>query len=220
MNREAGDPDVSAVEAATTEERLQLCSILEQLQAEEWDAPSLCDDWSVREVVAHLSLATHETVRDMVVGMIKARGSFDRMTRDTAINRAKEFEPGALIEQIRASADSTRRAPMSSPLDPLVDILVHTQDITRPLGRPYSPNPASVVPALDHAVNSRWYGGMKRFAGVALEATDTTWTAGSGDQTVTGPVVDLLLMATGRAAGIDGLSGPGVATLRQQLFAS
>ena len=220
MNRKADAPDVRAVEAATTGERLALCSILERLKPEEWDVPSLCDGWAVRDVVGHLTLATHETVRDMVVGMIKARGSFDRMTRDTAINRAKQFEPAELIEQIRATAESTRRAPMSSPHDPLLDIMVHTQDITRPLERSYVPNPERVDLALDHAVTSRWYGGAKRFAMVTLEATDTTWTAGSGDQPVAGPAVDLLLMATGRVAGFDGLSGPGVATLRRQLFTS
>ena len=202
------------VESATTEERLALCSILERLKPEEWDVPSLCDGWAVRDVVGHLTLATHETLRDMVVGVIKARGSFDRMTRDTAISRAKQFEPAELIEQIRATAESTRRAPMSSPLDPLLDIIVHTQDITRPLGRPYASNHKSVELALDHAVNSRWYGGLKRFDEVTLEANDTAWTAGTGAQPVAGTVIDLLLMATGRAAGVDGLTGAGVTLLK------
>ena len=142
------------------------------------------------------------------------------MTRDTAIIRAKQFEPTALIEQIRATADSTRRAPMSSPLDPLVDIIVHTQDITRPLTRSYMPTYVNVRLPLDHAIQSRWYGGAKRFDGFTLRATDTTWTTGSGDKPVTGPAIDLLLMATGRPSGIDGLSGPGVATLKHQLFTS
>ncbi len=215
-----GDPglDVAAVEASTSSERIQLCSILEELETEEWITASLCDDWTVRDVVGHLTLATHETLRDMIMGMVKARGNFDAMTRDTAINRAAQFEPSALIEQIRATAGSTRRAPMSSPLDPLVDIVVHTQDIVRPLGRNHVPDPDTVGLALDHAVNSRWYGGPKRFFDVALEATDATWAGGTGDQPVTGSSVDLLLVATGRAAGIDGLTGSGVATLNDRLF--
>ncbi len=218
MKVKADEPDVAEIEAATTEERLRLCSILEELQPEEWRVPSLCEGWTVRDVVGHLVLATHETLRDMVVGMIRARGSFNRMTRDTAIARAKQFEPAALIEQIRTTADSTRRAPMSSPLDPLLDIIVHAQDITRPLERPSSPDPNSVRLALDHAVNSRWYGGANRFADVRLEATDTTWTAGGGGEPACGLAVDLLLMATGRAAGLAGLTGPGVETLQRQLF--
>ncbi len=201
MSRTTDSPDVRAIEAATTDERLKLCVILEQLQPEEWDIASLCDGWTVRDVVGHLTLATQETVRDMFVGMIKARGNFDRMTRDTAIERARQFEPAALIEQVRSTASSTRRAPMSSPLDPLTDIIVHTQDIARPLGRVYSPAVDHVAPALDHAAKSRWYGGIKRFADVRLETTDIEWTAGAGQLVVAGPAIDLLLVATGRLAG-------------------
>ena len=39
--------------------------------------------------------------------------------------------------------------------------------------------PDHVVPALTHAVNSRWYGGIKRFNDVTLIATDTDWTIGN-----------------------------------------
>lgn len=207
----------SLIEAATTDERLALCDHLQYLQPQDWDTPSLCEGWTVRHVVGHLALATHETLRDMVVGMIKARGNFDRMVKDTAIVQAQQFEPAVLVEQIRATASSTRRAPMSSPLDPLVDIIVHTQDIIRPLGLTYTPKPEHVIPGLDHAVDSRWYGGTKRFADVTLDATDTAWTFGSGAQHAGGTAIDLLLMATGRAAGLAGLSGPGVATLQRQL---
>ncbi len=198
MSRKAGGPDVQVVGAATTEQRLELCSILERLKPEEWKTSSLCDGWTVRDVVGHLTLATSETMRDMIVGMIKARGNFDRMTRDTAIDQAKQFEPAALIEQIRSTAGSIRRAPMSSPLDPLTDIIVHTQDIVRPLGQSYSPNVEHVILALDHAANSRWYGGLKRFNDLRLEATDADWAVGAGQEVVTGPAIDLLLIATGR----------------------
>ncbi len=207
----------SLIEAATTDERLVLCDLLERLHPQDWDTPSLCDGWTVKHVVGHLVLATHETLRDMAIGMIKARGNFDRMIKDTAIAQAQQFDPAVLIEKIRATASSTRRAPMSSPLDPLVDIIVHTQDITRPLGLKYTPSAAHVTPALDHAMGSRWYGGLKRFADVTLDATDTTWKSGSGDQHAGGAVIDLLLIATGRAAGLTGLSGSGVAQLQRRL---
>ncbi len=217
MSQRTEEPDRNAIADAVTVERLALCELLEGLQPQDWDMPSLCEGWTVRHVVGHLSLATHETFRDMVIGMIRARGNFDEMVRDTAIARAEQIEPVALLEQIRATALSTRRAPMSSPLDPLVDIIVHTQDIARPIELSYTPKPEHVTPALEHAVASRWYGGNKRFADVTLEATDTAWTAGSGDQLAAGAVVDLLLMATGRDAGLAKLSGPGVDLLQRRL---
>jgi uncharacterized protein (TIGR03083 family) len=132
------------------------------------------------------------------------------MTADTARAHARSFAPPALIGQLRDTAGSSRRAPMSSPLDPLTDILVHGQDIARPLGRSHPIPPDHAVPALSHAVASRWYGGAKRFRQVALVATDADWSAGAGVDEARGTAGDLLLVATGRRAGLDGLSGPGV----------
>ena len=73
------------------------------------------------------------------------------------------------------------------------------------------------MPALEHAVNSRWYGGSKRFGDVTLIATDIEWSFGTGDRDVRGPAGDLLLIATGRRAGLAQLSGSGVELLDQQL---
>ena len=106
---------------------------------------------------------------------------------------------------------------MSSPLDPFVDILVHGQDIARPLGRILPMDPKRVVPALTHAMDSRWYGGPKRFTGVELVATDDPWTWGDGAKQVSGTAGDLLLMATGRTQTLAALDGSGVAALASQL---
>lgn len=209
----AGDVDTGAVAAAVTAERVALADLLDQLEPGEWQTPSLCPGWTMHHVVAHLSLATLESKRSLLIGAIKARGNFNRMIRDMAIERAGQFEPAALIGQIRDTATSTRRAPMSSPLDPLVDILVHGQDIARPLGRIHPMNPDHVVPALAYAIDSRWYGGAKRFIGVKLLATDTPWTWGDGDSVVSGTAGDLLLMATGRAQSMATLDESGAAAL-------
>ena len=161
-------------------ERLALCDLLDSLAPDDWLIPSLCAGWSVQDVVAHLTLATRDTTWGMIRETIKARGSFDRMTADTARAHARTFAPSELIRQLRDTADSTRRAPLSSHLDPLTDILVHGQDIARPVGRSHPISPEHVVPALSHAVASRWYGGAKRFRRVALVATDADWSAGGG----------------------------------------
>ncbi len=178
---------------------------------------SLCPQWTVGDVVAHLTLATRDTTWGLLKGAIRARGNFDRMTADMAREQARRFEPAALVQQLRDTATSTRRAPLSSRLDPLVDVLVHAQDITRPLGRTHPTPPERAVPALVHAVNSRWYGGSKRFRDVTLIATDIEWSFGTGDRDVRGPAGDLLLIATGRRAGLAQLSGAGVSDLDQQL---
>lgn len=209
--------DQELIAAAVTAERLALSDVLEELSADEWRTRSLCDRWTVHEVVAHLTLATRETMRGMIGGMIKARGRWERMNAEQAIARASRCAPAALVGHLRDTATSTRRAPMSNPVDPLIDILVHTQDIVRPLGRHYPMHPDRVKPALTYAVGSRWYGAKQRFEGLRLAAADSAWTFGTGDADVVGDAGDLLLVAVGRPAALEALTGPGAEILTRRL---
>ncbi|GAA5083629.1 maleylpyruvate isomerase family mycothiol-dependent enzyme [Nocardia iowensis] len=112
----------------------------------------------------------------------------------------KGHTPTELIAQLRACASSARRAPGAAPVDPLVDIIVHGQDIARPLERNWQTPTERVAAALDHVVASRFYGARKRLRGARLTATDTDWTYGDGPEEIHGSVTDLLLVATGRQA--------------------
>ena len=202
--------------AAIRSERLDLCSYLEAVGPDAWSTPSLCGDWTIHEVVAHLTLSTRESWRDFLVGMIRHRGNFDRLVAAQARARAARFSPSELIEQLRVSAESTARAPGSGPLDPLLDLLVHGQDIARPLGHERRPPTDSAIAALDHALTSRWYGARRRVAGVRLVASDAEWANGTGPE-VHGPLSAFLLVATGRPAGLEDLVGDGLVTLTPRL---
>lgn len=210
-------PDPEVIAAAVTDERLALCLLLDDLEPAEWQVRSLCPEWTVREVAAHLDLSTRGTMWGLVRSVVKARGSFDRMNVDEAVERAAELSPADLVQALRDCAASTRRMPMSSVLDPLTDVLVHAQDIARPLGRRHPMPPAHVLLALDHAIDSRWYGGARRFADVTLVATDTDYSRGESGAEVRGRAGDLLLVATGRADALADLTGPGVELLTSQL---
>ena len=128
-------PDGQSVLADVEAERLELCLWLERLGPSDWDAPSLCDRWSVRDVVAHLTLSTRTSTLDFVKGMLRYRGNFERMEAERASARAREFSSAELIEQLRAHAGSTAHSVGSTPLDALSDLIVHGQDIARPLQR-------------------------------------------------------------------------------------
>lgn len=195
-------------------ERLDLCAFLDELEASDWLVGSLCSGWTVHDVVAHLTtITTPVTVLGTLRGAISARGDFNRMTADQARRRAAASHPAALVALLRETAGLSRRAPGSRALDPLVEVLVHGQDIARPLGRSRPMPSDRVIPALAHAVRSFWYGGRRRFEHVKLVATDAAWTAGEGQREVRGTAGDLLLVATGRSAGLAGLTGPGVESL-------
>ncbi|MBM7808224.1 uncharacterized protein (TIGR03083 family) [Geodermatophilus bullaregiensis] len=209
--------DEGQIRAAVGSERLGLADFLDDLEEAEWAVRSLCPDWTVREVVAHLTIPTRTSLPGMVVGMLKARGDFHRMTSTGARARAAASTPAQLTQQLRESAGSARRMPGSGPMAPLIDVLVHGQDIARPLGRrrPMPAEPATA--ALAFVAGVAFYGGPVRLAGLVLVATDTGHTLGDGPEQVRGTTDDLLLAATGRPAGLAGLSGDGVARLAGRL---
>jgi uncharacterized protein (TIGR03083 family) len=179
-------------------ERLSFADLLESLEDHEWDVPSLCAGWTVRDVAAHLTLSTRTTFPGTIKGIIRARGNWDRMTADAARQRATRFTPAELIAQLRETAGSAKHAPLASPLDPLVDALVHGQDIARPLGRTREMPAKPALATLEHVLASAFYGARKRFRDTRLIATDQDWSAGTGPAEVRGPVSELLMLATGR----------------------
>lgn len=203
-----------AVWAAIDRERLDLADLLDELTDAEWEHPSLCAGWRVRDVVAHLALAQTGPAR-AALDLARARGSLPRMIHDSAVRHAR-LPRGELVAQIRAMAGSRRTAPGVSPLEPLLDVLVHGQDVAVPLGRPRSMPVEAARTCATRVWTMPWpmSATFPRPRGLRLVATDADWSAGEGEL-VTGPVQALLLLLTGRTdAALPHLAGPGVAALR------
>lgn len=206
-----------AVWQAIDRERRSLADLLDDLDATEWEAPSLCTGWRVLDVAAHLALA-HTGPVAAAVGAVRARGSFDRMVHDTAVRHARRTSTGELTAQLRAMVGSRRHAPGITPLEPLIDVLVHGQDIAVPLGRPRAVPVDAAVTAVTRAWTCRWpislaFRAPQRLSGLRLTATDVDWSVGDGAE-VEGPVAALLLLVTGRrSAALPLLTGPGTARL-------
>lgn len=179
------------------QERGRLLRLLRSLDPAEWDRPSLCAGWRVREVAAHTISSSGYSVPAMVVGVIRARGDFDRL-----MDRLAREQGARPVEQIMAryerQATSRRRPPGTKPQDPLVDVLVHSQDIAIPLGREHA---MPIGPARE-AAEFVWtrgfpYDAQRHHAGTRFVATDVDFTAGEGE-TVQAPIADILLTMTGR----------------------
>lgn len=208
--------DLDAVWATIDSERSDLAGLLDDLTAAEWEQPSLCRDWRVRDVVAHLALAQTGAAR-AAVDLLRAGGRLQRMIHDSAVRHAA-LPTGQLVAQIRGMAGSRRTAPGVSPLEPLLDVLVHGQDVAVPLGRPRTMPVAAAATAATRVWTMPWpmsttFSPRKRLAGRRLVATDVEWTAGQGDL-VEGPIEALLLLLTGRTTAVEGrLTGPGTADL-------
>ncbi len=195
-------------------ERAGLADLLEQLSPPEWETPSLCTAWRVGDVAVHLTQA-HMGPGAALVAAVRARGTFDRMIRDSAL-RATPLTPAECARRLRAMVGSRRTAPFLTPVEPLLDVLVHGQDIAVPLGRTRPMPPAAAAAAAQRAWDVRFpFRAQRRLAGLRLAATDTAWTVGSG-ALVEGPIAALLLLVTGRDAALDQLTGDGVRDLRRR----
>jgi uncharacterized protein (TIGR03083 family) len=68
-------------------ERARFADLLDDLTEAEWETPSLCTGWRVREVAAHLTLSQTGAGRAMI-DLLKAGGNMNRMIHDTAVRRA------------------------------------------------------------------------------------------------------------------------------------
>jgi uncharacterized protein (TIGR03083 family) len=197
--------------AAIAEERIALADDLATLTGDEWATPSLCAGWSVHEVVAHVSQSGFPHTWSWIASAVRhggPDGGEDVRTRA----RAARHGPAELVAQLRASATSAYRLPLSNRWDPYVDLLVHGQDALRPLGRRHPLPDRLLAPALTFAWASPLYGVRRRLPTVRFAATDLDWTAGDGPLELHGPAAEVLLAVTGRAGGLAGLSGTGRGT--------
>jgi uncharacterized protein (TIGR03083 family) len=200
--------------AVIAEQRRALADLLADLPDDDWERASLCREWRVKDVAAHLALTPQSpgALRILAMGL-RAGGNFDRLNRDLA--RAHADRPAArLVAELRDLADS-RRKPAITTLDNLLfDTLVHVQDIAVPLGLP-APMPLEAARAgADRVWRMGWpFWARRRLRGLRLVATDVDWSAGEGAE-VHGPVQDLLLLLTGRTGvALPRLGGPGTQRL-------
>lgn len=203
-------------------ERGALADDLTDLTDEQWDSRSLCGRWSVREVLAHMTSTATTGPAGFVVGMIRARLSFDRFV-DADIERYTAGTPAETLARFRGVQHSTT-APPGPKASWLGETLVHAEDIRRPLGIAHDyPVDALCRCAEFYAGSNALIGTKSRISGLVLSATDTDWRHGDSSDsdsgadtanTVSGPMLSLLMAMTGRAAHCDDLTGDGVMTLR------
>lgn len=199
-------------------ERASLADLLEGLSAEEWETPTRCGDWRVRDVAAHLTLAARITRGQAVRELLRARGNWNRMIHDTAVREAAA-PTDVIVGHLRSIIGSRRLAPMTSPHEPLLDLLVHGQDIALALGRERAVSPTAARAAAERVWTMRLPPRPWPLPKARLVATDIEWTRGSGAE-LRGPIAALLLLLTGRPdaarewAGRTGEPWTGVATPR------
>lgn len=194
--------------------RRDLADLLERLTPEQWEQPSLCAQWRVRDVAAHVAMTpTEPRMGAVVTGMVRAHGRLWDFGRDVAIAYAAR-PTEEIVAVLRRDAESRSMPALTNAKNVLMDCYVHTQDIAVPLGidRPV-PTDAGVA-SFERVWMMGWpFWAKRRLRGVRLVATDAPVDAGDGE-VVEGPLATLLLLVTGRTdAAVRRLTGPGVERL-------
>ena len=206
--------------AAIDEQRRALVRLLESLSAEEWDQPSLCDGWTVRQVAAHLALqnAPWSAMPRAMVDAVRY-GGMNGAIHAMACRHAR-LAVEVIIAEIGDRIGVHRPLPTVTFRESAIDYLVHGQDIALPLGRDMTMSRELALLAADRVWSTpRMFHARKKLGCYRLVADDASWSAGQG-QEVCGPIGALLLLLTGRPAALPQLSGPGTASLRQSLAPS
>ncbi|GGY42173.1 maleylpyruvate isomerase family mycothiol-dependent enzyme [Streptomyces tanashiensis] len=178
-------------------ERRELADLLDGLRAEQWESPSLCGGWRVREVAAHMSMGFRLSLPATLGQLATARGNLHRMTDRVARRDAAAHSGAELAAFLREGAYHPWTPPVGGFPAALGHDVVHGLDITVALGLDRRVPEDRLRVLLDGIRPSglRFFG--VDLSGVRLCAEDLDWSYGSGSA-VYGTGQDLLLLAFGR----------------------
>ncbi|WKG01579.1 maleylpyruvate isomerase family mycothiol-dependent enzyme [Mycolicibacterium sp. HK-90] len=206
---------MATVMTLARQERADFADFLATLTPQQWDSPTLCGNWRVHDVVAHVISYDPLSIRELVGRM--ARGLATKGGANAiGVAEFSVLPPEDLVALIRRHAEPRGLTTGFGGRIALTDGLIHQQDIRRPLGLPRQIPAERLCVTLDFA---RWAppirGGL-RARGTRMVATDLDWSAGRGPE-VRGPGEALLMVMAGRCDAVADLAGPGLPRLERRL---
>jgi uncharacterized protein (TIGR03083 family) len=199
-------------------ERAALVEDLAGLGTAQWRHGTLCGDWDVEQVVAHLTAAASLNQWRWLRSMLGARFRPD-VHNERRLAEHRGSTPAETLDRFRAVITSTTAPSPHTPAY-LGEVVVHAQDIRQPLGLARTPAVGALTPVADFfarrdfTVPSRTH-----VADLQLRADDGPFAAGTGPL-ITGSTLALVMSMAGRIPYLAGLDGPGVPTLRSRLRAT
>jgi uncharacterized protein (TIGR03083 family) len=192
-------------------ERADLADFLTTLTPAQWEAPSLCTEWRVRDVVAHM-FSFEELSTVGLVGRFLRGGVLPGRVNAVGVAAYADRTPDELTALVRDHLEPRGLTAGFGGRIALTDGVIHHQDIRRPLGLPREIPADRMRVVLEFARTAPTIRAAKRVRGLTLAATDLDWSAGSGP-VVEGPAESLLMAIAGRRGTAQELTGPGQPTL-------
>lgn len=195
------------------QERREIKALLGTLTPAQWRAATLCGDWTVAELVAHLiawdDLLLYRSRRGHAGALLwfawlygSSLGSMTRLNARLQ-RRVRDREPSRLLARFGVDDDAALKWLFdgSNPGAHLAEYVVHRQDICRPLGLEAASSAETITAALR---------GVTKLPGVRVnalrqlrhrrfEATDLEWSRGRGVVTRL-PAAEILIVLSGRTS--------------------
>jgi uncharacterized protein (TIGR03083 family) len=197
------------------DEREEFAALLEGLTPQQWNNPTLCDLWTVREVAIHTVSYDELTTAGLVGRFLRGRLNTNRINAIGVADYA-DTTPEQITAMIRANTDPHGLTGGFGGRIALTDGMIHQQDIRRSIGLPRTIDPERLRTALDFARYAPTIRGAWRARGVRLVATDLDWAHGKGPE-VRGSGEALLMVMAGRGTALNDLDGPGKAKLSRRI---
>jgi uncharacterized protein (TIGR03083 family) len=201
---------------AVDEERSALADDLATLDESQWNAQSLCSEWTVRHVVGHLVGGADVRLGPFLAGMLRNGMSFNRFMacEGMALGAAP---PDELLGRFTRTIGTRRTPPGAKPEITLSDLVCHCVDIRRPTGITRNVPEATLLIVAETVKRTGFpIRAKKRIAGLRMAATDCVWSTGYGPS-IEGPLASLILVMAGRPAPLEDLSGEGMQTLQARM---
>jgi uncharacterized protein (TIGR03083 family) len=197
------------------DERRDLADFLATLSPEQWDAPTLCTEWRVRDVVAHVYSYEELGFGRLAAQFLRTGFNTDRGNA-LRLARFPDLSNAELLAYARDHVQPQGLTAMMGGRIALTDGMIHQQDIRRPLGLPREIPAARLLAALDTGRRAPTLKAAKRIRGLTLSVPELDWTTGDGPL-VEGPGEAILMAIAGRRGITAELSGPGVSILADRI---
>ena len=197
-------------------ERTELLRALEPLEPARWDAMSLCTEWTVRDVVAHL--VSYDCTNALAfVLLFTATGFSVSRTNGVLVRRWRRRPNDRLLAALRRGPRGWSMTRVLGHRLALIDSFVHQQDIRRPLGLSRSVPSDRLLRLAEIMIRDRvGAGGAKRARALRLRATDLEWASGTGPE-LHGPAEALIMALAGRSVALQDLAGEGVSVMSSRM---
>ncbi len=123
------------------EERVALIADLDRVPEAQWSTQSLCAAWTVRDVLAHVTTTAKMTPAKFI-GRLAGSGFRFNAFNEKGVREEQGATPADALARFKAQLDRTTSPP--GPLDAMVaEIVIHGEDIRRPLGIAHTYQPES-----------------------------------------------------------------------------